>query len=78
MNFISIDESAIYYEIGYSCDNGLLLSLGDERLFFTDGRYELEAREAIRDGENNKVTKWVIKFLRKAKLRIFLKKGEPS
>ncbi len=32
-------------------DNGLLLSLGDERLFFTDGRYELEAREAIRDGE---------------------------
>ncbi len=51
MNFISIDESAIYYEIGYSCDNGLLLSLGDERLFFTDGRYELEAREAIRDGE---------------------------
>jgi len=46
-----IDESAIYYEIGYSVDNGLLLSLGDERLFFTDGRYELEAREAIRDGE---------------------------
>jgi len=47
MNFILIDENAIYYEIKYSCDNALLLSLGSEKFFFTDGRYELEAKEAI-------------------------------
>ncbi len=28
-------------------DNGLLLSLGSEKFFFTDGRYELEAKEKI-------------------------------
>ncbi len=47
MNFILRDENALYYEIGYSCDNGLLLSLGSEKFFFTDGRYELEAKEVI-------------------------------
>jgi Xaa-Pro aminopeptidase len=47
MNFVLIDENAIYYEIKYSCDNALLLSLGSEKFFFTDGRYELEAKEAI-------------------------------
>jgi Xaa-Pro aminopeptidase len=47
MNFILRDENAIYYEIGYSCDNALLLSLGDEKFFFTDSRYKLEANEAI-------------------------------
>jgi len=47
MNFILKDENAIYYEIGYSCDNALLLSLGDEKFFFTDSRYALEAMRYI-------------------------------
>ena len=51
MNFILRDENALYYEIGYSCDNGLLLSLGSEKFFFTDGRYELEAKEAISNAD---------------------------
>jgi len=53
MNFILRDENAIFYEIGYSCDNALLLSLGSEKFFFTDGRYALEAKEAI---SNAKIT----------------------
>lgn len=45
------DENALYYECGYSCDNAILLRLGEERYFITDGRYTLEARENIRNAE---------------------------
>jgi len=45
------DESALYYACGYSCDNAILLQLGDEAWFFTDGRYSVEAREAVRGAE---------------------------
>lgn len=44
-------ESAQFYECGYSCDHGLLLDIDGEKTFITDGRYVLEAQEAISDGE---------------------------
>ena len=49
MNYIHQNESAIYYECGYSCDNAIFLKLGSDTFFITDGRYEIEAREQISD-----------------------------
>ncbi len=51
MKMILCDESALYYECGYSCDNAVLLRLGAEAWFFTDGRYAIEAKEAVRGAE---------------------------
>jgi len=50
-NILLRDESALYYECGYSCDNAVYLRLGEEAWFFTDGRYAVEAREAVRGAE---------------------------
>ena len=51
MNIILRDESSLYYECGYSCDNAILLRLGRDTWFFTDGRYAIEAEQAVRDAE---------------------------
>jgi len=51
MNLILRDESALYYACGYSCDNAILLRLGRDAWFFTDGRYAIEAAEAVRGAE---------------------------
>jgi Xaa-Pro aminopeptidase len=51
MNLILRDESALYYACGYSCDNAILLQLGSDAWFFTDGRYAIEAKEAVRGAE---------------------------
>lgn len=45
--FITKDESALFYECGYSCDNAWLLKLPDKKIFITDSRYTLEAKEVI-------------------------------
>jgi Xaa-Pro aminopeptidase len=45
MNFITRDESAIFYECGYSCDNALLLVFENEKIFITDSRYTQEAKK---------------------------------
>ena len=45
------DENAVYYEVGFSCDNEILLLLGDERYFITDARYTTEAKEHIKNAE---------------------------
>jgi len=47
LNYIHKDESALYYECGYSCDNAIFLKLGSESFFLTDGRCEIEAREQV-------------------------------
>ena len=44
-NFILNKENEIYYECGYSCDNAIFLSLGNEKFFITDGRYTTEAKQ---------------------------------
>jgi len=43
-NYILQDENSVYFECGYSCDNVIFLSLGGDRYFITDGRYEIEAK----------------------------------
>ena len=47
-NFIIKDENALYFEIGYSCDNALFLAFGNDGYFITDGRYEVEAKEHLK------------------------------
>ncbi len=54
MNFITTNESAIFYECGYSCDNAILLVLGSEKFFITDSRYTQEARELEGKSKNTK------------------------
>jgi len=51
MNYMLRDENAIYYECGYSCDNALYLRLGKEAYFFTDGRYEVDAKAHVKGAE---------------------------
>ncbi|MGK0256511.1 MAG: Xaa-Pro aminopeptidase, partial [Arcobacteraceae bacterium] len=43
-NYILQNENAVYYECGYSCDNVIFISLGDDNYFITDARYEIEAK----------------------------------
>ncbi|HHD74627.1 MAG TPA: M24 family metallopeptidase [Nitratifractor sp.] len=48
MNYIVLqNENALYYECKFSCDNAIFLSLGKERFFITDSRYEIEAKERV-------------------------------
>ncbi len=51
MHYILKDENAIYYEVGFSCDNALLIVVGEEKYFITDPRYTTEAKEHIRGAE---------------------------
>jgi Xaa-Pro aminopeptidase len=51
LNFIHTNENAIYYECGYSCDNAIYISLGEESYFITDGRYALDAKAEVKDAE---------------------------
>ncbi len=51
MKIVLRNENALYYECGYSCDNALLIRLGDRAWFVTDGRYAIEAREQVRGAE---------------------------
>jgi len=50
-NFILKNENAIYYETSFSCDNVIFLSLGSEKIFITDARYTLEAKEFAKNCE---------------------------
>jgi len=50
-NFILKNENAIYYEANFSCDNAIFLSLGSEKIFITDARYTLEAKEFAKNCE---------------------------
>ncbi len=44
-NYILLNENAIYYECGFSCDNVVYIKLGSEAFFITDSRYTIEANE---------------------------------
>lgn len=71
-NILLKDESALYYECGYSCDNGVYLRLGSESWFFTDGRYAIEAKEALKDTElvvTSDLYSSVAKYLKKYKVK---------
>lgn len=44
-DFITRDESTMYYLCGYSADNAILIRFGSELKFITDARYSTEANE---------------------------------
>ncbi len=62
MNYIVKDESAIYYEVNYSSDNALFLKLGSESFLLTDSRYEIEAKESVKNGVSVLITKNLYKL----------------
>lgn len=43
-NYLLKSQSSQYHECGYSCDNAVFLSLGDDKFFITDSRYKEEAK----------------------------------
>jgi len=43
-NYILQNENAVYFECGYSCDNVIFISIGGDKYFITDARYEIEAK----------------------------------
>lgn len=71
--FITQDESAQYFEVGYSCDNAILLCLGDERVFITDARYTTEASENLSSGvelvQSNNLLESAINILLKSAIK---------
>lgn len=71
--FITQDESAQYFEVGYSCDNAILLCLGDERVFITDARYTTEASENLSSGvelvQSNNLLESAINILSKSAIK---------
>jgi len=71
-SYILQDENAVYFEIGYSCDNEIFLSIGDERFFITDARYEIEAKLFIKNCEviiSNDLIAQAITILKKYKVK---------
>ncbi len=82
MNYLHKDENAVYYECGFSCDNELFLSLGEERFFLTDPRYTTEAKEKVQGAlvvEARNLYKTARKILKKSKIkRLFYDPGEFS
>jgi Xaa-Pro aminopeptidase len=50
-NYILLNENAIYFECGFSCDNVVFLKLGNEQYFITDARYTVEAKEYTKNCE---------------------------
>ena len=71
-NYILLDENAVYYECGFSCDNVIFLKLGKESFFITDPRYTVEAKEFAKDCqviESSNFIEDTKKLLIKAKIK---------
>ncbi len=66
-DYITRDESAMYYECGYSADNAILLRFGNELKFITDARYSAEAKELSKKQSNLEIIE--SRDLRKEALR---------
>lgn len=68
--YIVKDENAMFYECGFSCDNGYFLRLKKESFFITDSRYTFEAKEIIKnakvlEGDRRDLLKTVRALLKK-------------
>jgi Xaa-Pro aminopeptidase len=44
-SYILLNENAIYYECGFSCDHAVFVKLGSDNYFITDSRYTTEAKQ---------------------------------
>ncbi len=73
--FFTTNESAMLYECGFSCDNAIYFSVGNEALFVTDSRYALEAKEKATKNtnivESSDLIKDFIKLAKNAKNIIY-------
>ncbi|WP_072680090.1 M24 family metallopeptidase [Arcobacter sp. LA11] len=71
-NYILLDENAVYYECGFSCDNAVYLKLGSEAFFITDSRYTVEAEEYTKNCsviESSNLIEDTKKILKKNKIK---------
>lgn len=71
-NYMLLDENAIYYECGFSCDNVVFLSLNGDNYFLTDARYTVEAKEFTKNCEvvqSSDFVEDVQKILKKNKIK---------
>ncbi|RXJ66974.1 X-Pro aminopeptidase [Halarcobacter ebronensis] len=71
-NYILLNENAIYYECGFSCDNVVFLNLGNDKYFITDARYTVEAKEFAKGCEvvqSSDLVEDVKNILKKSKIK---------
>ncbi len=71
-NYILLNENAIYYECGFSCDNVVFLKLGKESFFITDARYTIEAQEYAKNSiviQSSDFIKDTQELLKKSKIK---------
>ncbi len=64
-NYILQNENSVYFECGYSCDNVIYLSIGNEKFFITDARYEIEAKLFTKNNCKVIISNDLIKEVRK-------------
>lgn len=70
--YIVKNENAMFFECGFSCDNGYFLKLKNGAFFITDSRYTVEAKEVIKNatvllGDRRDLLKTVRKLIKDSK-----------
>lgn len=71
-NYILLNENAIYYECGFSCDNVIFIKLGKESFFITDARYTIEAKQYTQNCkviESSNLVEEAQRVLKKSKIK---------
>ncbi|NVJ53200.1 MAG: M24 family metallopeptidase [Campylobacteraceae bacterium] len=71
-NYLLLNENAIYYECGFSCDNVIFIKLEKDSFFITDARYTIEAQEYAQNCqviESSDLVKDAQKILKKSKIK---------
>ncbi len=71
-NYILLNENAIYYECGFSCDNVIFIKLGKESFFITDARYTIEAEQYTKNCEvieSSNLVEEAQRILKKSKIK---------
>lgn len=71
-NYILLNENAIYYECGFSCDNVIFIKLGKESFFITDARYTIEAKQYTQNCkviESSNLVEESQRILKKSKIK---------
>ncbi|MBS9778803.1 MAG: aminopeptidase P family protein [Campylobacteraceae bacterium] len=74
MAYIVNNENAMFYECGFSCDNGYFLKLKNKSYFITDARYVSEAKEYVKktkviEGDRRDLLLSVREILQKKKVK---------
>ena len=66
-------ENSIYYQCGYSCDNAVVLVADGSSVFFTDSRYQFEAKKFCNKNTdvviNGNIIEALINTIKKLKIK---------